>query len=164
MPVNAALSDTIGTARFFASKNPKWLEVPHHLTSTGAFDEQQAARSAVVESFDVPTETLDHYVTSQGVQKVDLLKLDTEASEHLVLAVAQQVLHEHRPIILCEVLPGKVEQELEAIFRQHGYLMFRAEANRLVLVERLSHSPATTNDHVIVHPDAVHKVYRFRKS
>ena len=158
--VKAALSDTTGAAQFFASKNPKFLDIDYPLTSTGALDEKQAARSAVVEAFDVQTETLDNYVASMDAT-VDLLKLDTEASEHIVLAGAQEVLRTHRPIILCEVLPGKIERDLEAIFKEHGYLIYRAEAHRLVPVERLAHSPATTNDHVMAHPDTGHTMERF---
>ena len=159
--VKAALSDTRGTARFFASKNPKFLDIEYPLTSTGALDEAQATRSSVVEAFDVRTETLDHYLTSLGDTTVDLLKLDTEASEHIVLAGAQEVLRTHQPIILCEVLSGKIERALEAILRQHGYLMYRAEAHGLVPIEHLAHSTATTNDHVMIHPDTDHNIGRF---
>ncbi len=158
--VKAALSDATGAAQFFASKNPKFLDIDYPLTSTGALDEAQAARSAVVEAFDVQTETLDNYVASMG-ETVDLLKLDTEASEHIVLAGAQDVLKTHRPVILCEVLPGKIERDLEAIFKDHGYRMYRAETHRLVPVDRLAHSAATTNDHVMVHPDTGHTMDRF---
>jgi len=162
-PLRVALSDTAGTARFFASKNPKFLDVPDHLTSTGALDEAQAARTAIVESFEVPTETLDHFMGTRGGAKVDLIKLDTEASEHLVLAGGRQVLSTHRPIILCEVLPGKIEEALDALFKQHEYRMYCAEPDGLVPVERLGHGHAAANDHVMVPADAVPLIERFER-
>lgn len=164
VPMQVALSDQTGTARFYASRNPKYVDVEHHLTSTGALDRQQAARSAIIESFEVPTETMDYFIAARGLATVDLVKLDTEASEHLVLAGAHQMLSAHRPIFLCEVLPGKIEQELTAIFKTYGYRMFRAEARRLVPVEKLAHQRATTNDHVMVHPDDLPLIEPFQTS
>jgi FkbM family methyltransferase len=163
-PLDWALSDTVGTATFFASKKTKFLEVEHHLTSTGSLDRRQAERSVVVESFEVKTETLDHVAATHLNASVDLLKLDTEASEDRVLAGAQKVLAMNRPIIFCEVLPGKIEKHLEAIMRQHDYVMFRVEAEGLVPVEQLGHSTASTNDHLFVPADGIHKIQRFLSS
>ena len=163
-PLDWALSDSVGTATFFAARKTKFLEVEHHLTSTGSLDRQQAERSVVVESFEVKTETLDHVAATRLDTPVDLVKLDTEATEHLVLAGAQKVLAMNRPIIFCEVLPGKIEQELEAILRLHDYVMFRAEVGGLVPVERLEHSLASTNDHLFVPADDVYKIQRFLSS
>lgn len=160
-PQRMALSDEKGTAQFFVSKNLKFLDIDDHLTSTGSLDEDQATRTNVTESFEVKTETLDAYVERYLWDKVDIIKLDTEASEHFVLRGAENVLTKHRPIVFCEVLPGKIEQDLEVIFRKHGYQMFRAEAGRLVPVDHLVHSKATSNDHVMVHPDALHKLESF---
>ncbi|HMB89709.1 MAG TPA: hypothetical protein VKP65_02610, partial [Rhodothermales bacterium] len=95
---------------------------------------------------------------------VDLVKLDTEATEHLVLAGAQKVLAVNRPLIFCEVLPGRIEQEMEVILQRQDYAMFRVNAEGLIPVERLGHSSASTNDHLFVPADHLYKIQRFVSS
>ena len=107
-----ALSDEEGEVQFFASKNPKFLEVEHQLTSTGSLDKGQAARTDLLEAIQIKTETLDHYVEQHKLPRIDLIKLDAEASEHLVLAGADRVLAEQKPVVICEVLPGKIEERI----------------------------------------------------
>ncbi|MFK7846030.1 MAG: FkbM family methyltransferase [Rhodothermales bacterium] len=149
-----ALSDEEGELTFFISKNPKYLDIAeHHLTSTGSFDKAQADRTTVLESVKVGTITMDQYVARHDVSTIDLIKLDTEATEHLVLAGAQHVLADHKPFIFCEVLRGKVEKEIESAFKKHNYLFFRLEKDRVIRVDSLSDDRAKTNDHLMVHPD-----------
>ena len=153
-----ALSDEKGEAAFFVSKNPKFRDVKHHLGGMSSFDAEQAGRVGETEKIKVKTDTLDHYAENEFHVGIDLLKLDTEATEHLVLRGAEEVLASHRPIIFCEVLPGKIEKELEDIFKRHDYHMYRAEADQLVLVDHLEHDQSMTNDHIMVHATSVGKV------
>lgn len=46
--------------------------------------------------------TLDDYVASRSIAKVDFFKIDVEGAELLVLAGAHKVLESHRPTVLCE--------------------------------------------------------------
>ena len=149
-----AISDKIGSLEFFVSRNPKYVDIAdEHLTSTGSFDKSQADRTTILETINVEALTLDEYVAQKGIEKIDLIKLDTEATEHLVLAGAQRVLSEFKPVIFCEVLPGKVEQKIEAAFKAQGYLMYRLGEDRISAVESLAHTSAITNDHLMIHPD-----------
>ncbi len=163
-PVQMAVSDQDGEIEFYFSKNPKFVDiVEHHLTSTGSTDKEQAHRTNLLELVRVKTTTLDGYVRQHSIPKVDLIKLDTEATEHLVLAGAQHILSEHKPIFFCEVLPGKVEALIEAAFKKHGYLMYRLDRNQAVPVSHLSHDQGTNNDHLLVHPDKLGKVQHLLK-
>lgn len=56
--------------------------------------------------------------------RVDLLKLDTESTEHDVLAGACQVLAHHRPVIFCEVLPSSQPAVLQSLLSPHEYGYF----------------------------------------
>ena len=154
MPVRSAVSDQEGEIEFYFSKNPKFVDIEkHHLTSTGSLDKQQALRSDLLEHVRVATITLDAFTKNHEIPPVDLIKLDTEATEHLVLAGAQRILKEDKPIIFCEVLPGKVEEKIEAAFKEHNYKLFRLEPREIVPVDRLSHGKDLSNDHLMVHPD-----------
>ena len=46
---------------------------------------------------DVETETLDHFVSANGVERVDFIKMDIEGSEPEALVGAEQTIRKHRP-------------------------------------------------------------------
>lgn len=156
-----ALSDAEGETTFFVSRNPKFADVAHNLASTGALDRDLAARSELVEAIRVRTDTLDHYVAKRFREKVDLVKLDAEGSEGRILAGAETVLREHRPIILCEVLPGASGHGLEQVFSEHDYRMMRPVGGRLVSVAALGHEHSDENDHVMVPGERMDEVRAF---
>lgn len=154
-----AVSSEAGEVEFYFSKNAKFIDIEeHHLTSTGSLDKNQAHRTDLLELVRVNSVTLDGYIEEHKLPRIDLVKLDTEATEHLVLAGASKMLSEDKPIIFCEVLPGKVEKEIEGMFKQHGYVLYRLDPNNTVEVDALSHHTSSTNDHLMVHPDRLHEI------
>ena len=143
-----ALSDKSGTTTFYYSINPKFPFVKDQLTSTGSLDKQQADRTSLLESADVEQMTLDQFVNTFKSGQIDLIKLDTEATEHFVLDGAKETIGRFRPIILCEVLPGKVETEIQSRIESLKYVPFKITDNGLTEVHDLSHDDAGTNDHL----------------
>ena len=146
-----ALSNFSGKAQFSAIKNPKFSDVDDQLAGDGGLSEKFSGTRSVFK-FEVQVETLDDYIKThlkQG-EKIDLIKLDTEASEHLVLGGAKTVLTEHRPIIQCEVLPGQIENELQTIFGSNSYLFFRALTNGLKKVDTLLDNHDHNKDYFMV--------------
>lgn len=156
-----ALSDHEGTTEFFASTNPKFHYIADQLTSTGSLVREQAHRGPAPTAYSVELATLDGYVHRHGIERVDVLKLDTEATEHLVLKGASNVLERHRPIIFCEVLPGRVEAEIEAVLSQHHYRAYRVGPAGLTRLDDLRHDRSTTNDHLMVHESETARIQRF---
>jgi FkbM family methyltransferase len=87
----------------------------------------------ILEPFPCRVETLDRYVESQSLERVDLVKIDTEGSELLVLRGALATLARFRPAIYVEVCaphlahfgttPRLVLEYLGAL----GYTVFRHE-------------------------------------
>lgn len=70
--------------------------------------------------------SLDQFVADQGIQKVDLIKLDTERTEHEVLAGAHELLRRDHPDIICEVWPDAGNKiQLEDVLRPLGYRFFQ---------------------------------------
>lgn len=70
--------------------------------------------------------TLDHFVSEQGITQVDLIKLDTERTEHDVLNGSGALLKRDRPDIICEVWPDAGNQhQLEQALRPLGYRFFQ---------------------------------------
>jgi FkbM family methyltransferase len=68
----------------------------------------------------VPVETLDDWSARTGIVP-DVIKIDTETTEPDVLAGARGLLREHRPWLLCEVLPGHRREDLMAELEPLGY-------------------------------------------
>jgi len=69
----------------------------------------------------VPAITIDSFVYKNQIEKVDLMKIDTEATEHIVLEGAKHILKRDEPMIICEVLKGRTERFLEALLSDLGY-------------------------------------------
>ncbi len=113
--VQKAVGATPGSARFF--------HVPRGLPSSSSLSES-FMRSWEVEivATEVPVVTLDHYVREVAIDRVDLVKIDTETTEPDVLAGMRTVLERDHPTIFCEVLAGHgVEQRIDDLLRPFGY-------------------------------------------
>lgn len=157
-PERIALADENGRATFYAARKKKYDAIADHLVATGGFNQAHAAHSGRPAPFEVEVQTLDHYAATVIQQPVDLLKLDTETTEHMVLAGAEHVLRTHRPTVLCEVLPGAIEAELEAIFRRFDYVSFRAAPEGIQRVDHFAHEHVQAKDHIIIPAESVDEV------
>jgi hypothetical protein len=70
--------------------------------------------------------TLDGYASREQIGEVGLIKMDTERTEHDVLAGAENLLARDRPDVICEVWPDADNiKQLETILRPHGYLFYQ---------------------------------------
>ncbi|GIG00403.1 FkbM family methyltransferase [Catellatospora citrea] len=69
---------------------------------------------------EVPVDTLDSHARRTGAVPA-VIKVDTETSEPSVLAGATETITKHRPWVLCEVLAGRVEPDLERVLAPLGY-------------------------------------------
>lgn len=107
-----ALSDRIGEAEFFLSSRSDCSNSlnPDFRESTGTLN--------------VPLETLDFFSTQRDLVPA-VIKIDTETTEPAVLRGALNTIREHRPWILCEVLPGATEKELSAALAPLDYSWYQ---------------------------------------
>ena len=108
-----AVGDSNGTAVLFISPTD---------TSTSLRPGFRTAKAEVR----VPLVTLDQFVRTSG-HRPGLLKLDTETTEPAVLRGATELLAS-RPWIVCEVLPGWNEEELEGLLFPLGYGAYHIDA------------------------------------
>jgi FkbM family methyltransferase len=133
-----ALTNFNGTARFFSNLNPRFPNETDHLYGDNSLNSEATGNIKKIE-FDVRTQTLDSFVIEklESSQKIDLIKLDTEGTENLVLEGANNVLSHHRPIIMCEVIKGFIERELEKILLDHQYKFYEVNFSGLKEVTTL---------------------------
>ncbi len=92
--------------------------------------------------------SLDRFCKEIPIEGIGLIKLDTEATEHLVLDGAASTIQNHRPFILCEVLPGRIEDEIQSRIEGMNYLAFSITDLGLKKITHLSHENGSTNDHL----------------
>lgn len=89
--------------------------IPTSASTTEGFRETEKALA-------VPALTIDSFTKMNNLAKIDLIKIDTETTEHMVLEGANFVLRRDEPLIICEVLKeGKTEKYLQAILAQLNY-------------------------------------------
>ena len=107
------LSDEEGEATLF---------IPKGIMPTSA-STVKGHRKAV-EEIRVAATTVDKVLADAGVQSIDLIKIDTETTEHIVLKGAISYLTNSKPIIICEVLYNRVEAPLNELLGPLGYEYF----------------------------------------
>jgi len=121
-----AISDRKGTAQM------------HHDVSDHGYlaSLEQEPLSYEAGSFEVATERLDELLQLQGVEHVDLVKIDVERHEPAVLRGMGRYL-DQTPTLFVEVLSTAVAQAVEAAVTGRSYLFFRIDESSGV--EQLPH-------------------------
>lgn len=105
----------------------------------------------------VQTTTLDKFVAEQGIERIDLMKVDTETTEPQVLAGGAAVLRAHRPIIICEVLPYNKEPLIHAVLDALDYRYFWIQGQKLVARSTIVADPSLANmNYLFVPKERVH--------
>lgn len=113
-----ALSDGEGEIEFHETKSKKYQYLEHNLAGDGSAIKDEGGNFITRK---VQTLTLDDYVRQSNETNIDLIKMDTEGTEHLILKSAAYVLAEYKPVIICETLFNTTESQLEEIMVAHGY-------------------------------------------
>lgn len=133
-----ALCDKDGKAIFHSNINPRFRHLKEHLFGDNSLDINSTGNFDRVE-FEVKTERLDTYVKEnlENGKKIDLIKMDTEGTENLVLKGAVDVLSAHRPIIMCEIIRGVIERDVQKIMSENGYLFYRVTSSGLKKSDKL---------------------------
>lgn len=90
----------------------------------------------------VPVITLDSFIEEQGLEHLDLVKIDTETTEEQVLRGMSRALERFHPNILCEVWGGKGMERwggpkrlLDNVLTRLGYLCYTFTPEGLVPYE-----------------------------
>jgi len=127
-----ALCDQTGEAEFYSNINPRFKHLEDHLFGDSSLDINATGNFQRVK-FNVKTDTLDNYVLNnlKSDLKIDLIKMDTEGTENLVLKGAHNVLTFHQPIIMCEIIKGFIEKEMEDILKKYNYSFYIVRTNGL---------------------------------
>lgn len=104
----------------------------------------------------VPVVTLDQIVQQHKVARVGLIKLDTERTEHEVLAGCRETLARDRPDVICEVWPDAGNRaQLESILRPLGYRYYQLFPDRIAAREEIVGDEQALNYLFTVQPEKI---------
>ena len=115
--------------------------------------------SPTVEKIDVEVETVDRYCASNGIERIDFLKIDVEGFEEDVLRGATTMLkNKNVGLVLFEVRRtilesiGKNGEDIFVLLLEHGYNIFTLDGRELT-AEELEHA-ADADYLAAVNPEA----------
>lgn len=154
-----ALSQKEGKIKFYEVKSRKYPYLKYNLAGTGS--EEALNKGESFEINEVLSTTMDKYF-EENPGPLQLVKMDTEGTEHMILAASEKILAEVKPIFICETLFHTNEVELEDIFRKHGYEFYNHHPTGL---QKTTSIKRTIDDGVrncfFVHPSKFHMIKEF---
>lgn len=124
--IQAAVSEKNGRATLFVPKS----EFPTSASLMESFRPE-------TEPIDCQSIKLDTFVRENYIDRVDLVKIDTEATEPSVLKGMQTILNEFHPDIICEVLKGRTEENLQRILEPLHYNFYLITNSDLKKVDKI---------------------------
>ena len=155
-----ALSNKDGSITFFEIKNKKYSYLKHNLAGESNAGSMTEGRNFV--SVKVKTQTFNEYVSNTSHESIDLVKMDTEGTEHLILNHGDIILKQMKPIIICETLFNTIEPELESIFKLYGYDFYNHTESGLEKVTSIIREKDNgVRNCFFVHPSKYHLIEEF---
>ncbi len=155
-----ALSHKEGEIDFYEVTNPKYKYLKYNLAGEGNAGSKTSTERFKINK--VKTTTLDNYVLRNAVDNIDLIKIDTEGTEHLILEKSVNVLTDMRPIIICETLFDTIEQNLEKLMDSYGYEFYNHVDSGLKKVKTIVRKADDgVRNCFFVHPDKFHLIEEY---
>jgi FkbM family methyltransferase len=155
-----ALADKNGEIDFFEVKSSKYHYIKYNLAGEGNAGSKTDPTMFVKNP--VKAITPDDYLKSHSEDRIDLVKMDTEGTEHYILSKAGILLGEHKPIIICETLFDTIESELEDLLKPHGYEFYNHMGDGLKKVQTIRRTEDNgVRNCFFVHPSKKHLIEEF---
>ncbi len=150
-PLCAALGERPGTQEFY------FPDGDEPVSSSLRSDMLLATLPAgTVQHVPVSVVTLDQIVAQERIARIGLIKLDTERTEHEVLAGGRETLARDRPEIICEVWPDAGNgRQLEDILRPLDYRFYHLLPTGPVARTEIVGSEQALNYLFTVRPDEI---------
>lgn len=143
--IDKAVSDIDGRLQFYdvVSKKYPWIE--YNLNGSNSL--QNIHGREKVSSYEVDVITLASVMAKYNLDKVDLIKLDTECTEHLILKSSLDVINKHKPIIICEVYDVIENEVQECLDKMDKYELFQYK-EKIKKLKRIKNLNEVSNDNL----------------
>lgn len=131
--VEKAVADSVISLTFHEVINKKYPWLKYNLNGSNSLAEQHIKQD--YQSYEVQTITIEKTMEEKGLDRIDLIKLDTECTEHHILNCSVKTINKYKPIIISEVY-AVIESEIEDIVlnKFEGYMIaqYRTGQNKLI--------------------------------
>jgi FkbM family methyltransferase len=121
------------------------LELPGEIYSSWPLDDTDGLNEhhcgALKSTDGAKAISIDSYLVSNGIKKVDLVKLDVDGFEVRVLRGARKLLHEYHPQIVLELAPhqfthpGESFEDFIALLKDAGYSLFHEKTDEQLPID-----------------------------
>lgn len=157
---NLALSDKVGEIAFYEVNNEKYSYLKYNLSGVG--NTEGVKHNRKMSKYKVASNRLDNYVHENNIHGINLIKIDTEGTEHFILEGARESIIKYKPIIICETLFNKIENKLEELMNSFGYKFFNYADNELHPVDTIIRKEDDgIRDCFFVHPEKYHLIEKY---
>jgi FkbM family methyltransferase len=154
-----AIGNEVGHVEFLEALHTKYTYLQHNLIAVSNLNIEQPGR--LMEKVTVEITSLDHFIQEKKEPWPDLIKMDTEGTEHLILEGALEVL-KRKPIIISETLFKTNEAPLESIMKKNGYQFYNYFGGKLYPVATLYRKEDNgVHDCFFVHPEKFHLIQKY---
>jgi len=161
-PYPFAVGNEGGHVEFLEATHTKYTYLKHNLIAVSNLSIDQPGRQ--MKKVKVAITSLDRFVADQKEPWPDLIKMDTEGTEHLILEGASEVL-KRKPIIISETLFKTNEEPLERIMKRNGYQFYNYLDGKLHPVSTLHREKDNgVHDCFFVHPEKFHLISKYLAS
>ena len=133
--LDLALSDTTGLIDFYEVESLKYKKLKYNLAGEGNAGTKTTSRNFIKNT--VKATTLKKFVEAEKIDKIDLIKIDTEGTEIDILNSGREIIKSFEPIVICETLFNTIENELEDFFNKLDFEFFNHTSNGLEKVSSL---------------------------
>lgn len=106
-PYNVGMSDKKGSFKFYV---PASCEAASLVMNDDTFYRKKADEfgnytgSEEIDTVECKVDTVDEFVTENGIDSIRFIKIDVEGNEKFVLEGAKETLKKHKPLVYCELL------------------------------------------------------------
>ena len=121
---NIALSNQNGEIEMVIPTDQSGL---HVYSCSHIVNEYSADNEALISTQKIQCQTLDQFVTSNEISKIDLIKCDVEGAELLILQGSENVIKKYHPVLILEIESRHTQQynyepeDLLTLLCQYGY-------------------------------------------
>lgn len=133
--IDLAISDSIGEIDFYEVQNKKYKYLKYNLAGEGNAGTKKTSRNFKLNK--VKSTTLSNFILSKSLNRIDLIKIDTEGTEAIILNSGLDEIKKLEPIIICETLYNTIESDLENIFKSLDYEFYNHTNYGLKKVETI---------------------------
>ena len=120
-------------------------------TVTGASSSQNITENQSMTKLELEAETIDNFIISNSIDKLDFVKCDVEGAEYFVYQGGLETFKHKKPIIFTEMLRkwaakfGYHPNDIINYFFQFGYKCFIANQGKLKIVDKVDDQTIETN-------------------